>query len=50
MNTTQVVILSGCRTPIGSFGGAFKDVSAVELGTAAEREAVRRAVHEARVR
>ena len=43
MNTTQVVILSGCRTPIGSFGGAFKDVSAVELGTVAVREAVRRA-------
>ena len=43
MSTTEVVILSGCRTPIGSFGGAFKDVSAVELGTAAVREAVRRA-------
>jgi len=43
MSTTDVVILSGCRTPIGSFGGAFKDVSAVELGTVAVREAVRRA-------
>jgi acetyl-CoA C-acetyltransferase len=38
----DVVILSGCRTAIGTFGGAFKDVSAVELGTIAVREAVRR--------
>jgi len=43
MSTDDVVILSGCRTPIGSFGGAFKDVAAVELGTIAVREAVRRA-------
>src|ERR1051325_7225208 len=42
MSTTDVVILSGCRTAIGTFGGAFKDVSAVELGTIAVREAVRR--------
>src|SRR5919109_165215 len=43
MSTQDVVIVSGCRTPIGTFGGAFKDVSAVELGTLAVREAVRRA-------
>src|SRR5207247_9436413 len=43
MGTDDVVILSGCRTPIGSFGGAFKDVSAVELGALAVGEAVRRA-------
>jgi acetyl-CoA C-acetyltransferase len=43
MSTGEVVIVSGCRTPIGSFGGVFKDVSAVELGTIAVREAVRRA-------
>ena len=42
MSATDVVILSGCRTAIGTFGGAFKDVSAVELGTVAVREAVRR--------
>jgi acetyl-CoA C-acetyltransferase len=42
MSTTDVVVLSGCRTAIGTFGGAFKDVSAVELGTVAVREAVRR--------
>jgi acetyl-CoA C-acetyltransferase len=39
----DAVILSGCRTAIGTFGGVFKDVSAVELGTVAVREAVRRA-------
>ncbi len=43
MNTTEAVILSGCRTPIGTFGGAFKDVSAVQLATVAVREAVARA-------
>src|ERR1041385_8801437 len=39
----NAVILSACRTPIGSFGGAFKDVSAVDLGAAVIREAIRRA-------
>jgi len=43
MGTDEVVILSGCRTPIGSFGGAFKDTTAVELGALAVQEAVRRA-------
>src|SRR6185295_4072418 len=43
MSTSEVVVVSACRTPIGTFGGAFKDVSAVELGTIAVREAVRRA-------
>jgi acetyl-CoA C-acetyltransferase len=38
----DVVILSGARTPIGSFGGAFKDVTAVQLGTVAVKEALRR--------
>ncbi|HEY7791956.1 MAG TPA: acetyl-CoA C-acetyltransferase [Vicinamibacterales bacterium] len=37
------VILSACRTPIGSFGGVFKDLSAVELGAVAIREALARA-------
>ena len=37
------VILSACRTPIGSFGGVFKDLSAADLGAVAIREAVRRA-------
>jgi acetyl-CoA C-acetyltransferase len=42
MSPNDVVILSGCRTAIGTFGGVFKEVSAVELGTVAVREAVRR--------
>jgi acetyl-CoA C-acetyltransferase len=39
----EVVILSACRTPIGAFGGAFKDVSAVDLGAIVIREAITRA-------
>jgi acetyl-CoA C-acetyltransferase len=37
------VILSACRTPIGSFGGAFKELSSVDLGAIVIREAIRRA-------
>jgi acetyl-CoA C-acetyltransferase len=37
------VILSACRTAIGSFGGALKDLSAVDLGAVVIREAIRRA-------
>src|SRR5215510_5554768 len=43
MAAEQPVILSACRTPIGSFGGAFKDVSAVDLAAVAIREAIARA-------
>jgi acetyl-CoA C-acetyltransferase len=39
----EVVILSACRTPIGAFGGAFKDLSAVDLGAVVIREAIARA-------
>jgi acetyl-CoA C-acetyltransferase len=39
----DVVILSGARTPLGNFGGALRDVSAVRLGGIAIAEAVRRA-------
>jgi acetyl-CoA C-acetyltransferase len=39
----ETVILSACRTPIGSFGGVFKDVPAVDLGTVVIREAIARA-------
>ncbi|MGO3147709.1 MAG: thiolase family protein [Leucobacter sp.] len=38
----KVVIVGGARTPIGSFGGAFKDVDAYELGAAATIEALKR--------
>src|SRR5216117_1642862 len=39
----EVVILSACRTPIGAFGGAFKDLSASDLGAIVIREAMARA-------
>lgn len=39
----ECVILSACRTPIGAFGGAFKDLTAVDLGAVAIREAMTRA-------
>src|SRR3954463_5772212 len=39
----NAVILSACRTPIGSFGGVFKDVSAADLGAVVIREAIKRA-------
>jgi acetyl-CoA C-acetyltransferase len=38
----EAVILSACRTPIGAFGGALKEMSAVELGAIVIREAVAR--------
>ncbi len=39
----RAVILEGARTPVGKFLGSFADVPAVELGTVAAREAMRRA-------
>ncbi len=36
----DAVIVSGARTPIGRFGGAFKDVSASELGSMVIRAAL----------
>jgi len=39
----RVVIASAARTPIGSFGGVFKSVSAVDLGVTAAKEAIKRA-------
>jgi acetyl-CoA C-acetyltransferase len=40
---TSSVIVAGARTPIGKFGGGFRDLPAVELGAAAIREALSRA-------
>jgi acetyl-CoA C-acetyltransferase len=37
------VILSACRTAIGTFGGSLKDVSAPDLGAVVIREAIARA-------
>jgi acetyl-CoA C-acetyltransferase len=39
----DVVIVGAARTPIGTFGGAFKDVPAPELGAVAIRAALERA-------
>src|SRR5437867_7829095 len=39
---TSSVIVDGARTPIGRFGGGFKDVPAARLGAAAIREALSR--------
>ncbi|MGH8104437.1 MAG: thiolase family protein [bacterium] len=39
----DVFIVGACRTPIGKFLGAFKDVSAVDLGAIAIAEALKRA-------
>ncbi|MGF2949894.1 thiolase family protein [Microbacterium alcoholitolerans] len=38
----KVAIVAGARTPVGRFGGAFKDTPAHELGAAATIEALRR--------
>jgi acetyl-CoA C-acetyltransferase len=43
MSKTKIVVLDGARTPIGSFGGVFKDVPGVELGATAVRGALARA-------
>jgi acetyl-CoA C-acetyltransferase len=42
-NHLDAVIVSACRTPIGAFGGALKDVSAVDLGSVVIKEAIARA-------
>lgn len=39
----KVYVLSAVRTPIGKFGGAFAELSAADLGTAAAKAAIERA-------
>ncbi|MEN6391757.1 MAG: acetyl-CoA C-acetyltransferase [Syntrophomonas sp.] len=39
----DVVIVSACRTPIGTFGGTLKDTSSVTLGAIVMAEALKRA-------
>ena len=39
----DIVILGGCRTAIGKFGGSLAKVSAVRLGEVVVRGAIRRA-------
>jgi acetyl-CoA C-acetyltransferase len=43
MPVRDVVILSAARTPIGRYGGSFKDLHPAELGAIAARAAVERA-------
>jgi acetyl-CoA acetyltransferase family protein len=42
MFPTDVVILTGARTPMARYTGAFKDIPANDLGAFAAREAIRR--------
>jgi acetyl-CoA C-acetyltransferase len=43
MNKKEVVIVSAVRTPMGSFGGALKDISATRLGAIAIKGALQKA-------
>ncbi len=43
MNTREVYIVAAVRTPIGSFGGSLKDLSATKLGGIAIKGAVEKA-------
>ncbi len=43
MNNKTVYIVSAVRTPIGSFGGLLKDISATRLGAIAIKAAVKKA-------
>ena len=38
----EIFVVDGARTPFGTFGGAFKDVSAIDLGTVAASGAMSR--------
>lgn len=43
MNTNKdIYLVEGARTAFGAFGGAFKDTSAIELGTVAAKSALER--------
>ncbi len=39
----DVVIIAGCRTPVGKFQGSLSDLTAPQLGAIVVREAVKRA-------
>jgi acetyl-CoA acetyltransferase family protein len=39
---TEIVILEGARTPMAEYNGAFSEVSAIDLGVLAAKEALRR--------
>jgi acetyl-CoA acetyltransferase family protein len=42
MFPTDVVIVAGARTPMARYTGAFSDVSAIDLGAVASKEAIKR--------
>lgn len=42
-NIQDVVVVSGVRLPVASFGGSFKTVSVIDMGAMVVREAVKRA-------
>lgn len=39
----EIVLVSGVRLPVGSYGGSLKDIRAIDLGAMVVREAVKRA-------
>jgi acetyl-CoA acyltransferase 2 len=41
-NPSSVVIVNGARTPFGNFGGALRDVTAIDLGVVASKAAMNR--------
>ena len=43
MNLKEVVIVSGCRTPVASFGKSLRDMTCIDLGAIVVKEAVNRA-------
>ncbi len=43
MENNRIAVVSAARTAIGKFGGSLKDISAIQLGTIAAKEAIRRA-------
>jgi acetyl-CoA C-acetyltransferase len=43
MNKKEVYVISAVRTPMGSFGGAFKDIPATKLGAIAIAGAIKKA-------
>jgi acetyl-CoA acetyltransferase family protein len=43
----EIVILDGARTPMADYNGVFSDVSAIDLGVVAAKEALRRSGTEA---
>src|SRR4030095_12838990 len=40
MPASEAVILSAARTPIGKYGGSFRDIHPAELGAVAARAAI----------